>query len=88
MEKLPSTLYAQMDSLRMEDRFKICLQIISTIGFFWSKKMLHRDLKETNIMLNEKRQAKVIDFGSCCGMAGNKAGDFNVPENRCIFFSI
>ncbi len=44
-------------------RWKIGLDIVRGLNFLQAKKILHRDLKSDNILLNTKFRAKLTDFG-------------------------
>lgn len=51
---------------------KACQQIIEGICFLVSKGILHRDLKENNILVDKQGNIKMIDFGSSCGILTSK----------------
>ena len=42
---------------------KVALQILCGISFLHCHKLVHRDIKPGNILLNSKGQVKVTDFG-------------------------
>ena len=42
---------------------KIILQIIKALEYCHSKEIAHRDIKLENILIDEKLNAKLIDFG-------------------------
>jgi serine/threonine protein kinase len=67
------------------------LQVSDGLAHIHSKKMLHRDLKPHNILLNKERtEAKISDFGLACvvssAAASSRAGTLNYasPEKVCL----
>ncbi|MGD9346207.1 MAG: protein kinase, partial [Candidatus Aminicenantes bacterium] len=49
--------------LGTEEALKIVLQVAEGLGEAHKKGIVHRDIKSANIMITEKSQAKVMDFG-------------------------
>jgi serine/threonine protein kinase len=50
-------------TLKTEDALDITIQIAAGLGEAHRKGIIHRDIKSANIMVTEKDQAKVMDFG-------------------------
>ena len=63
------TLKEYLDSLRPEERLdplkvkKIIYQILNGVAYCHSKRIMHRDLKPQNIMIDNAGRVKLIDFG-------------------------
>jgi len=47
------------------DRKKFLGQLISAIKYLHSNKLIHRDIKMENIVLDNDNNIKLIDFGLC-----------------------
>lgn len=46
-----------------DDARKIYKQLINSLNYLHSKCIAHRDIKLENVMLDERRNVKLIDFG-------------------------
>lgn len=73
-----------------EQKFRACRQIIEAIAFLASRNILHRDLKETNILVDNAGNIKLIDFGSSCGIYAEKPvqGNYQAFSNDCTSAAI
>lgn len=50
---------------------KFMTEVAEGVEFLSSHEILHRDLKPTNVMLDDRSTAKIIDFGSSCPSLGS-----------------
>lgn len=55
--------YILQNSTDLEEILKISLQILEGIAEAHQKGVVHRDLKPKNILIDEQRRIKIIDFG-------------------------
>jgi len=67
MEYLPGGTLQQYvhrsHPLEIKEIQRICLQITDALELIHEKKIIHRDLKTSNIMLDENGNVRVMDFG-------------------------
>lgn len=59
-------------SLSEEESRSFFKQIVRAVHYIHSKKIIHRDLKLENILLDAKNQCKIVDFGLSDYVAGAK----------------
>lgn len=59
------TLYSYIkdNNLDIEEKFNITLDIIAGLIHAHEKKVIHRDIKPQNILIDDDRNIKIIDFG-------------------------
>lgn len=76
------------ESLSFREKLRIGEQIARVLQAAHEKGIVHRDLKPDNVMLDEKRQVKVLDFGLSrspvgAGGAGSRDGNWELgtPTN-------
>ncbi len=50
-------------SLSLERAVKIQLQILAALGHAHARGLVHRDMKPANVMVNDRDEVKVVDFG-------------------------
>jgi predicted Ser/Thr protein kinase len=82
------SLKAHLASRRpsLSERFDLSLQITEGLAAIHNHGIVHRDLKSANIMVDERGEVKILDFGIAKqaegGAAGLTAGDriFGTPE--------
>jgi serine/threonine protein kinase/Flp pilus assembly protein TadD len=59
------TLKEKIESgpLKIDEALKIAIQAVEGLQAAHEKEIVHRDIKSENIMINEKGQVKIMDFG-------------------------
>lgn len=55
--------YIEKNDVSMEYKLKIALNIADALEYAHEKGVIHRDLKPTNIMINNPNDIRIIDFG-------------------------
>lgn len=55
--------YIEDNDVSMEDKIKIAINISDALEYAHEKEVIHRDLKPTNIMINNPSDIRIIDFG-------------------------
>ena len=76
---LKDLLHDQNKVLDWNIRYKFIQSIAKGVAFLISRRILHRDLKSLNILVNEHNQCKLSDFG----LSKQKSGPNN-PNNNNI----
>ena len=59
----PVTTYVREHHLSIRDRLALFLKICSAVEVAHRKRIVHRDLKRSNILVNEEGTPKLLDFG-------------------------
>jgi serine/threonine protein kinase len=67
---------------RQRDLLRISRQVLQAVHFLGENRVLHRDLKELNVLIDQAGNARLIDFGSGSGFHGNGPGQFTAASNR------
>jgi serine/threonine protein kinase len=58
----------------------ISYDVLLGLVFLKERGIIHRDVKQNNIMIDRERRARLIDFGSVAPIAG--VGEFNPEDKR------
>uniref|UniRef100_T1JM86 Dual serine/threonine and tyrosine protein kinase n=1 Tax=Strigamia maritima TaxID=126957 RepID=T1JM86_STRMM len=66
MDKFKTDLHTGIDKgLSWLRRLHIAIDVVEGLCFLHSKKLIHRNIKLRNILLDETQRAKITDFGCC-----------------------
>lgn len=66
MEKidgLPIDEYCKKNQLNLQQKLNIFLQVCDAVKYAHQRLVIHCDLKPSNILINERGEAKLLDFG-------------------------
>ncbi len=74
-QALPISKYAKKHKLSVKNKIKYILQCAKTLAYSHANLIIHRDLKPDNILINDKRQLKIVDFGIAKLISNDLSGD-------------
>ncbi len=87
VEGLPLVQYARKNRLNLDQRLELFLSVCEAVDSAHQQFVLHCDLKPSNILVTEKGQVRLLDFGiSCClekagiSVLNNQAGNLLTPD--------
>ncbi|MCB1051502.1 MAG: serine/threonine protein kinase [Acidobacteria bacterium] len=63
IEGVDLVTYAEQNQLDGKERLQLAITVCQAVGFAHRAWILHRDLKPANILVNEKGEPKLLDFG-------------------------
>ncbi|HFC30199.1 MAG TPA: serine/threonine protein kinase, partial [Oceanospirillales bacterium] len=63
IQGVPIDDYCQQQQLNIKQRIALFIQVCEIVSFAHANLIVHRDLKPQNILVNEKGQIKLVDFG-------------------------
>jgi eukaryotic-like serine/threonine-protein kinase len=63
VEGTPITKFVQRENLDLRGRLQLFLKICSAVDLAHRHHIIHRDIKPGNVLVNERREPKLLDFG-------------------------
>ena len=72
MERYPSTLWKCLEGqdLGLSERLEIAIKLVKEVKRAHDGLVAHRDLKPTNVMVDENKELILVDFGIGRGWSG------------------
>jgi serine/threonine-protein kinase len=63
VEGHPITTYCDNQRLTISERLRLFMSVCESVGYAHQNLVLHRDIKPSNILVNARREIKLLDFG-------------------------
>jgi eukaryotic-like serine/threonine-protein kinase len=81
VEGKPIDIYCSEHKLDVKGRLQLFLQVAQAISHAHGRLIVHRDLKPNNILVTEKGEVRLLDFGIAKLLSG-EPGKTNAPNSR------
>jgi len=72
VDGVPLDQYVEAHRLSLEEVLKLFLQVTAAVSFAHQKLIVHRDLKPNNILVTQRREVKLLDFGIAKSLNPNR----------------
>jgi serine/threonine protein kinase/tetratricopeptide (TPR) repeat protein len=80
----PLTDWCDEQCVGLSGRLKLFLQVLDAVRFAHEKQVIHRDLKPSNILVTERAQARLLDFGVAKLLEGDDAENLTRIYGRAL----
>jgi serine/threonine protein kinase len=71
----PLTVWCDARRLGIRERLKLFLQVLDAVHYAHGQRVIHRDIKPTNILVTDARQVRLLDFGVAKLLAEEEQAD-------------
>lgn len=72
-------VFCDNQTLTIQARVELFLQVLKAVQFAHSRLIIHRDLKPANILVNSRGEARLLDFGIAQLQSQNVAAQASLP---------